>query len=499
MQIFLFLFLSWLVFEPGMPSSALDYENEEDIGRQIALSFIDTEGFQPTQEQLDIAKNIGINLIEVSDPVQIDNLSLNQFHILLGSEHRYLTVHQIETSVPDLIRSTTAHYRSMSDQYSNRIAAISLFYFPADFKESFYQLAATIADSLSSETDKPIYYQSAQSRISQLPESFSFKSARFGASESDIIPFPVVYFEPDENTVESLKALELLLNQSLQLQESIIILPADWFFERISHQPDVEVLLSSYLEGDEVLFPMPEADENIPSIHFGVIFLFLLWASFIVHYRYQPLFRGFVARYFFNHSFFVADIMEHRIRNLSSGITLLIQHGFIVGLFFYTFSNILFTNSGLSALSHHFPAIMIAGYEAESFFVIGIILAFLSHLVSVFWIYLLNKELKHLSQTVNLYSWILTTNLLIITILVYMEQQQVAVEWALVAGGLFLLIWFFSFNFAAIDASKYLTKYRTLNIFLTVGLHVLILISVFLFILFIPGFFETVELTLWLP
>lgn len=499
MQNIFLLLLSWLIIAPGQPFSAFDYENEEEIGRQIALSFINSDGFQPSEDQLNAAREIGINLVELSVPSQVGNLPMDRFNLLLSSELRFSTVHQIETGKTDIIRSINQQYRAMSDVYPGRIAAISLFYLPADYRESFKRAVAPIADSLTAEIGKPLYYQSAKTTARQLPGSISFKSQKTNISDAENPPFPVVYFQPGKDIPETLVALQEILNQSLQLQESLIIIPADWFFERLSRQPDLAVLFTSYLDGNEVQFPLPAAEDSLPAIHFGVVFLLIIWASFIVHYRYQPLFRGFVARYFFNHSFLVADLMENRIRNLSSGVILLIQHSFIVGLFFYTFSKMLFTETGFNALSYHFPGIMISGFEAESFFVIGIILAAISHLISIFWIYFLNKELKHVSQPVNLYCWILTLNLLVVTILVFMQLQQVSIGWTLIVGFLFLLIWFFSFNFAAIDAAKYLTKRRILNIFLTVGLHAVLLISALIFVLFIPGFYEAVELAIWLP
>jgi len=500
LQLIILLILSWLIQPAAITASAFQDDDNSEPGRQIALSFTNYQEFIPTEQQLSTARAIGIQLLEISDPAQIGNHPIDGFFILAGSKIRFPTVHNLRNQREEILQQAEEQFRKISGQYPGRVAAFSLFYYPADHRSAFTDAASVIADSLATLINPPLYYQSARPYPGTMPNSVDFISARIQASEySELSTLPVIYFEPHKSAKQSLIVLEQILNQSLDETDRVVILPAAWFFERIEYMPDLAVIFENYLAGEEITFPLPEDRDTLPPMNWAVLVLLVIWGSFVLHFKYQPMFFGMVMRYFFHHKFFVADIIENRIRNISSGITLLIQHVFITGLFFYSFAEILMSSTGIAALTHHYPGIIIQNFEAVSFFAIGIFIALFSHAVSIFWIYLFTKSTSHIRQVINLYSWPLILNLFIVTLMVFLANLNAAFTWALITSVLFLLVWFFSFNIAAINAAKYLEKYRILTILLTVGLHVVLLTSVVILALFAPEIFEPVELAISLP
>lgn len=500
MQLIILLFFSWLIQPASTTAYAFQDDDNSEPARQIALSFTNNQGFIPSENQLATARDIGIQLLEISDPAQIGNQPIGGFFILAGSGIRFPTVHNLRNQCEEYIGQAEEQFQITSGQYPGQVAAFSLFYYPADHRNAFTEAASLIADSVATLINPPLYYQSARPYPGPLPSSVNFISARIQSSEYSEIPsLPVLYFEPHESARQSLIVLEQIFTQSFDETDRIVIIPADWFFERIEHQPDLAVIFENYLAGEEVTFPLPEEKSTLPPMNWAVLVLFMIWGSFILHYKFQPMFSGMVVRYFFHHKFFVADIIENRIRNISSGITLLIQHVFVTGLFFYSFAEILISSTGIAVLTHHYPGIVIEHFEAASFFVIGIFIALFSHVVSIFWIYLFTKSVRHLGQVINLYSWPLILNLFVVTLMVFLANLNTAIGWALITSVMFLMVWFFSFNIAAINTAKYLEKYRVLTILLTVGLHVILLTSVGILALFTPEIFEPVELAITLP
>ena len=500
MQLIILLFFSWLIQPAAITASAFQDSESSEPGRQIVLSFTSSQGFIPSEQQLETAREIGIQLLEITDPAQIGHQSIDGFFILAGSAIKFPTVHNLRNKSEEFIRQAEEQFQITSSRYPGQIAAFSLFHYPADHRNSFTEAASAIADSISLFINPPLYYQSAWPYPGPLANSIDFISARILPSEYSEPPeSPALYFEPNENVHQSLVVLEQIFNQPLNETDRVVIIPADWFFERLERQPDLVIIFENYLAGEEVTFPLPEDRETLPPMNWAVLVLLMIWGSFVLHYKFQPMFFGMVIRYFFHHKFFVADIIENRIRNISSGITLLIQHVFITGLFFYSFAEILISKTGIAVLTHHYPGIIIENFEAASFFVIGILIALFSHAVSIFWIYLFTKSVRHIGQVINLYSWPMILNLFIVTLMVFLASLNAAIGWALITAVLFLFVWFFSFNIAAINAAKYLEKYRVLTILLTVGLHVVLLTSVVILALFSPEIFEPMELAIILP
>tara|TARA_R100001143_G_scaffold52492_1_gene47760 strand:+ start:39336 stop:40778 length:1443 start_codon:yes stop_codon:yes gene_type:complete len=465
-------------------------------GNRIALSFDPNTPFFPSQSDLENTLRAGINLIEFSDPTYFSTRSIDDFFILVSTSDRYVTMDQFETEMADYLESTLSKYRAFDNIYSDKLAGLKLFHFPDDFSPSFKNLSENYIDLLSEEVNLPLYYQSSKLMIEPGEISpYRFVSTYY--TESDEITSMqnrVIYFEPGTDDFSTLKRLEELLKQSVEFNDSIIIIPSDWFYERLRVQPDLQLVFKNYTQGNLIPFPYPKIESQIPDINVAVLILLIIWVLFICLYKYRSNFPDSLYRYFLNHSFFASDTMENRNRNFSDAFTILLLHVLIVALFFYTFSSQIFSHNGLEALSHNFPLLLISGNELLSFFVLGLIASIFSHVISIFWIYLFNKSMNRIGQAIQLYAWGLSLNLIIVTLLVTLSFWNANTIWIYSLSALFLIVWIMSFNTASIDGARSLERNRILNILLTFGLHTVLIIGLILLLFMNPETYEPLKL-----
>ena len=473
-------------------------ERDAETGNRIAISFDSNAAYFPTQSDLENTLKAGINLIEFSNPAHFNSRTIDNFYILIGTPHRYVTMNILESDIERFKQSTVNRYRAFSNAHPNRLAAIKLFHFPADFRSSFMSLSEIYVEQLSEEINLPFYYQSSKGEL--LDEGRGFSPYRFistyhkESDETSSIPNPVFYFDPGRDVQTALSRLEMLLERSLELEDSIILIPSDWFYDRLHAQPDLMLVFSNYAQGNLIPFPYPKIEYQIPDIDPVVVLLLLIWILIVCLYKFRPNFVENFNRYFLNHSFFATDTMESRKRNFSDAFIVLLVHILVVALFFYSISTQLFSLNGLDSLSHNLPLLLISGKEPLSFFVLGLVVSSLSHFISIFWIYLLNKSMNRIGQAIQLYAWGLSLNVFIVTMIValsFWDSSQILIY---ILSALFLIVWIMSFNIAAIDGARSLDRHRVLNIFLTFGLHSILIIGLIISVFMNREIYELFEL-----
>lgn len=446
---------------------------------------------QPTAEQLHLADEIGIDLLEVS---RTENLSFpdpQRFNYLLDIGPAYAIPDRLFQQMGTIKEEIVLRYRQLDEHTGGRIAAVSILYYPYQSHQDFLPLASALADSLSGEVPGPFFYHSLESELSPVPEGFQFSSQRFESGRSKTVHQSSVHFIPSSNSHQTYTDLNRVLNQIRSFDQSILVFPAAWFFAQLEQRPELQYLYTDHLEGKAVSIPLPAEPDSPPSVNWSVILLLVIWVSFALHYRNQPIYSQSVTRYFTNHGFFVSDVMENRLRNVMPGINLLTQHALLTGLFLYVSAQVLVSPQGLNILEYYFPALFIVdGEPLLSLFLFGILFAIILQGISVIWIFLLNRQLTSFSQILNLYSWPLHLNLLIVTFLVMFNQVGYAERYVMLLSVVFALVWFFSFNVASIDSAKYLKSKRVLFLAATLGIHILIVVGFLIFIFYTPSIIE---------
>lgn len=492
----LLLSVLFLVFS----ASGVHAQNDSQPVHRIALSFSD-DAFTPDRNQLAMTEDMGITLFEVSDPAMLQSLQAPGYRFLLDAGPEFSVPGLLSTQFEEEASRIAQTIRSFqqTDGNDDRIAAISVLKYPFETHPRFPRVSASLSDTLQSLFPYPLYYHSAYTVLDQAPAGYGFQSHRADHRQPVTASGSVLHFVPSEDHYQSISYLNDIMNYQLSYSESLLVIPAGWFYEQINENQELRFIFQDFIAGNQVTFPMPKKTADAPFVNWSVILLMLIWGSFALHYRYQPIYSQSMTRYFTNHPFFVNDVLENRMRNVLPGFILLIQHALLTGLFVFACVEVVVSNLGLGILNHHFQAIMMMDNTLLSLFLTGILIALLLKVLSVLWIFLANKKLTSFSQILNLYSWPMHLNLLVVTFLIVFNRVGFGETWILVLGAFFVLIWFFSFNIAAIDSSKFLDDGRLLFLSGTVGIHVLLVIGILIYLLYTPAIIEPILFAIELP
>jgi hypothetical protein len=487
--------LSWLLSPDADPLPELQVQHGVATENRVALSLIESDDFEISQSQLDRAASAGISLLYIDNISLLDGLSVDRFHLLYQVPYKFPANYQLTSRKSDVVQLIVRSVQAASRAYPNQIAAISLYQYPNEFSTAFTPAASAIADSVQSTVALPLFYLSAGVNGTTIP-GIDFVMHSYSAASSEK-PVPgVLHFRPSSNTHTDLKTADRLLRDTNSIHNSLIVLPANWVFHDDIERSDLLSIVSEYVRGNYIQLPLPREPEPVPSMNWNVLLLFLILGSLLFHIRYQPTYLHSLSRYFFNHTFFVEDVMEHRIRSSSPGWIILFQHAFVAGIVLYLTAYTLVSDLGFELLAHYFPAIFWTGNHLLSLFMFGFGVTMFLQVVSILWIHLLNRELRYFSQTLNLYSWPLHLNFILATLLIVLAVQGQAEFWVFIFLLLFGLVWFMSFNLAAIDAARYLYKYKLLYVLFTAGLHILLVTFLAWFLLHTPAIIEPIQMAI---
>jgi len=499
LQLLIFLFLSWSLTGQITSAEQSEPEQQGSPDYRIALSTVTNPSFTPNDAQLGISLKAGITLFEVSSLSDISRFSEQNISLLFHADVPYPTVHYLNQNRSNIIESVSDEFSRLSTQQQSYIAAIGLFRYPADFLQGFFDVSAAIADSVSSITNKPLYYHSF-SRENYAPAGISFIadriSAKTGSGQQNLPSSAVVYLQPSSSYRESLNILSEILESSRDQNESIIILPADWFFDVSEKYPAIISVLKNYTEGRFITMPLPAKSPDGMSANPGVILLLLIFAGLIIQYKYQPVVLQYAGRYFFNHPFFMSDIMDNRMRSATPGLTFMGIHSVVNGLFFLTLFDYFFSGEGLNILSLYFAPEIAQNFELYIIFLTAVIAGFFFHFIAIIWLLLLNRQVNSFSKALNLYIWPFTFTLIPTVILVFNNHTGHFDGLAIAMTIIYLLTWIAAFATASINAARRLEKYRVLNLIFTTGLYSLIFAGLCTVIVMVPSLFEPLELAL---
>ncbi|TVQ66693.1 MAG: hypothetical protein EA360_04170 [Balneolaceae bacterium] len=466
-------------------------------GNKIAVS-LSSDSVPPTSHQINLLQKSGISLIELSDPRQITFFSVD-FKFIAGPFRNFILPEELLNSSSQLITTAVDHFQEFEVRAPGRIIAYNLFHYPYDARPSFFSVSGPIADSIRSETDLPIFYRSYMSSIPEEDHSFDFISLRYPSRLNSLSDPNIIYhFYPDSDHPRSLSSLELLLNEMVRLDDSLILLPDEWLFHILEILPDFHYILAAHTRGKDVEMIYPHLQQQIElNINFVLTFTVLLWAFLALLFKFRPFFVELFSRYFFNHSFLISDLVESRLRNRSESGIMLLLHCMISGIFFYTASSLYFSDISFDMLSYHAPFLFPDGYQQLVIFMTGILFATLFHALSITWLALFNKELRKLPFLLNIYAWPFLLNLFPFTLIVFLTQTDRSGMLSAAALILFFTLFIVAFIVAAYQGGKQLSKYRILNVMITAGLFCGTVIYL-LYLLFTSDLImEPLRLALW--
>lgn len=473
-------------------------ENSSIQGNQIAIA-LEYNSVALTSEQTSLLLASGILLIELSQPDQID-LFGEEFNFLVGSGQPFLLNSALSRDRNKITEEAVYQIRQFRQRAPGRILGYNLFHYPHDDHSLFFSEADRITQAIRSSENIPIYYRSFQYSLNELPSSFDFVSLRFTADQrGERISDVVFHFKPGADLFTNLTSLEWLLNTLVTSDESLIIIPSDWFFETITRMPDLQLLFAEHTRGKPVEMILPYPGEQLNrTMDTVLIFTLLFWVFLGLLFRYRPLFIELFTRYFFNHSFLVSDLAEFRLRNKSEALFMLSLNTFIGGFFAYTALTLFFGDTGLEVIVYYLPMTYSTELLPLIVFFAGALFTFLMHLISLSWLALFNKELRKLPLLLNLYAWPFLLNLFPLTLLVFLTQTEASGLLSVTGLILFFLLFPFAHLITAFQGSKQLENRRFLNLLFSALGFTLFYLSLFYLTVTARAITEPLLLALWL-
>lgn len=438
-----------------------------------------------SMQQLNTFAALGVSHLEMHYPIQppvLEQLRRFDFTILVRSHYEYLRRTEIQRSQQEM---TERYLEIMSNLRSYpKIQYLGLFSHSQSGDKSFRESLKPILDTLSNQYSIRFYEYSGR-LWNRIPERERVLGSLFETEG----------FEPNDINRFNEKFNNLLAANS----DEILFLPSGWFLEAISTYFPFTESLANYNQDGNWKIPLPASAPDTTQANWLVLLLLSLWVMLAIQIKYLPYIRPMILRYFLSHRFYVDDILQYRERAATGGILLMILHAVFTGVVGYITAMILLTEAGMQAFFHHLPYLALTGVNFPSFFVLAMMLSFITQLIAIFWIHLPAKNLEHISQCINLYSGVFYLDYLIVTLMITLYVSGIGFTLNLILAGVFMAIWYGAFNLAAMNASRGMGQRRVIYLLLTVGLHTFLSGALVLALLNNGSFLQTLDLAISLP
>jgi len=454
----------------------------------FGIQFPDGVSAEEVSEFLEDHSEVTFQLAEVSATTStavMDLLDQKGIQLYVRSGFRYVTSSKLDHDLDLYADSLTQMIRKYSGE-RYEATALGLFSYSQTYHPAFDSLLSLINERLTDDTDQLLLYDLVSQDRSVLERSLKlFVPEDTNPSASLLISRPF--------KVSSLSQVDKRIQADSVL--SLIIFESNWFeAASLSHPPFAEAI-HFYQQTGEWLMPSPNDEASGTSINYLVLIYLILLTSLGVHYRVVAAYPFMLFRYFTAHRFFADDIMSYRERNTASGVFLFIQHSIFTGMVAAIIGYEFISPEGMDALQHHIPQLLLTGSGYLSLFTLGVVLAVVTQLIAILWLYLPSTSMRHFSQTLNLYTWPFHLDFVIVTAMLVLHLKDGSETMILLLSGLFVLIWLLTFILTALDSSRFMQEGRIRYMLITFGLHTLLNISILMVVLIYDPIRDLIQLT----
>ncbi len=507
----IYIFSLLLFIIPGSSNvySMADHSPYSDAETHfVALEFPVSGLSQLNQSDFELINRNGIRLLYLTGSASLDQLTRLQdlpFRYFFSTNQKYLIALNNLSADSLYLQNLVSDYNLLEEALPDKIAGFAIAVHPLIWDSKTRELLSDFMARLKTtqQTALPLFI-TIPFRAANIPFPGNLDFINFEVPPFDsyvFLPNQLFSLKLSDNDFENFENLKQVMEQSLQTEKSVIVLNGPWLLERMKVSDEMKVILKNYQENGLLTIPLPAQPQEAAGFNPAVFLLLILIVTYILHYKFQPMYSHSLHRFFFNHHFFTEDVIENRMYLSTPGLILLIQHVVLSGLIFYVTARSLFSADGLDALSHHFhftiPAFM--PDQFFFFFFAGMIFSALSKAVSILWLHFLNRGLPHISQTLTLYAWPLQVNVIIVTLAIIGLNTGINHIVMIILFSLFLFIWFMSFNLAAIDSAKAVPSKYVIYILATAGLHTIIICGIVAAVFLTPEIFKPLQLAFKLP
>lgn len=376
--------------------------------------------------------------------------------------------------------------RTGVDRFNRRtpVTALGLFEFGQASDKAFAEAVEVYLNQIRMVSSSALYYKSSLGQSSAVDSLFNFRMVEvrvgndFGENNLQSLLLEnkgitrAYSYRPRDQANTLLKPLKIILDRFSEAPNPLLFFDGSWLLQMHERYPSLNVIINSYANGENPVFPLPDESRPVDSSHsIAVILLLLIWTSVAIIYRSEPIYRRSLMRYFNAHKFFVSDVMGRHMRSNLPAVIILFQHMLAGGLWLYCLGQQVLSERGFEAFTHYFPYLQLTTGATGSLILLGILVTLLISLICILWLRLLIPSIKLFSQATTLYAWPLQVNLVLTTLMVLILISGSGTVLMLVTGLLWLLVFLGSYVLTAIETSGYLLERRVLVLLGTAGLY----------------------------
>lgn len=449
--IVLTLIISGLILKPA--------SSRADSSSQIGIVWNPPNELSVAQSELNLFKKSGVKYLILEKQVRpaiLDILKTYSFKLYISIPNRFLSTSDLHDHSHDIIKKCR-NYIQYYDHFTH-VSAYGLFEYGQLNSSYFVHQFNSVIDSLRSSTRRPFYYLTLNTLKSPPETGFNFYISvvknDFSGKFSNKTPARAILYAPGINDHFNLKNLESVFHQAGNANESIVFFKSDWLFHWYTQHIQIFKYISGLSSNPNTIFSTPPPQPTKPKAHWIVALLLLIWGTIAVRYGFEPNYRKSIQRYFNNHVFFVNDIIERHDRLTTSNFIVILVQSILGGMFLYSITKYLFSDTGFESLVHHYPFLGFLNGSILSLLFIGFIITLLYNLISIAWLYFGSAGITHISQAVTLHMWTQHLNVVIFSIILTL----------IMAGSSTILIYFLSILFVLVVLmSFYITVFDTIK------------------------------------
>lgn len=338
-----------------------------------------------------------------------------------------------------------------------------------------------------------LYIISNNLQISGLPESVTLIFDGRGR-ESGPLQEQGILFPPFDFSRTDVRSVQDQLRKLEPREGAVYVFDAGRFLDAALENPDLIGLIREYSIRERPVFPDSEPVARETPANWAVLFLFLIWAAFIVHFRFFPNYQKAVFRYFYSHPFFIVDIFERHLRFGKTALFLLVHFTLAGGVIVLVTVRHLFAGTAHEALLHYIPF----AESDTAVFIMSCAFLLVFKLLCIVWVSSASFRADIFSQAASLYVWPFHLNLLFLTLIVVLDASGTFPVTITVVFGLFLLNLVMAFILTGLDFRMRPTLSPFRHVLLTIALYFLLMAGGLAALYFYTDLFETLELLAYL-
>jgi hypothetical protein len=462
-----------IVWEPGQ-------SNERELARELFT-------YQQTGiRTLMIRNTIDYGLIEL--------LAGFDFDVIVWVPNDGITASRMANREDKLLHEVlrhTAHYRNL-----DFIKGYVVFAYGQVNSRNFADRSASLLAEVRNETDLPVLHiQTRQENRFQddiSPDGvilrLSHPELPTGAGTRTQVPLAGFIWQPERNF--SIRDFQEFMDATRSAAELPFFMPSGWVLQHLDAGLGEALIL--YAADPDARIPNPRPEPLPPPFNWQAVLLLIVWLSFAAHYAWFPNYNKSIIRFFTNHTFFVDDLFERRIRFSTTPLFLNLQTAVLFGLFTSSIFTFHFSGAGLEVLRLYLPlpALVDPGFF---FFVAGFLFKLLFSLLMTIWVFAPSLDMQWASPAAVTYIWPQHVQLPVVTLLVTTALASGPVFMFNLLTVVFVLIWLSSFYVAAYSVRKYAER-RNLYDFLSWALQSVFIAGMVWWIFSHAGIWDVLQL-----